>query len=124
MPMRSIHGAALVFAATLAATVGSPGPAEAFLPLPIPIPMLQQSQPPVESRSGRSPSDNNFRRGSDKGKYESAQPIKPSTGTRAKRDEESPSDNNFRRGSDRGKYESAQPVKPSTGTREKRDEES
>src|SRR3954468_1057243 len=83
MPMRSIHGAALVFAATLAATVGSPGPAEAFLPLPIPIPMLQQSQPPVESRSGRSPSDNNFRRGSDRGKYESAPPVKPSTGTRS-----------------------------------------
>jgi hypothetical protein len=88
MPIRSIHGDALVFAATLAATVGSPGPAEAFLPLPIPIPMLQQSQPPVESRSGRSPSDNNFRRGSDKGKYESAPPVKSSTGTRAKRDEE------------------------------------
>ena len=85
MPMRSIHGAALVFAATLAATVGSPGPAEAFFFLP----MFQQSQQPsFESRSGRSPSDNNFRRGSDRGKYESAQPVKPSTGTRAKRDEE------------------------------------
>ena len=35
MPMRSIHGAALVFAATLAATVGSPGPAEAFFFLPM-----------------------------------------------------------------------------------------
>ena len=42
MPMRSIHGAALVFAATLAATVGSPGPAEAFFFLP----MFQQSQQP------------------------------------------------------------------------------
>ena len=88
MPMRSIHGAALVFAATLAVTVGSPSPAEAFLPLPIRIPMLQQSQPPVKSKSGRSPSDNNFRRGSDRGKYESAPPVKPSTGSRAKRDEE------------------------------------
>ena len=88
MRIRPIHSAAVAFAATLAVTLGSPGPAEAFLPLPIPIPMLQQSQPPVESRSGRSPSDNNFRRGSDKGKYESAPPVKPSTGTRAKRDEE------------------------------------
>ena len=35
MPMRSIHGAALVFAATLVATVGSPGPAEAFFFLPM-----------------------------------------------------------------------------------------
>ena len=51
MPMRSIHGAALVFAATLAATVGSPGPAEAFFFLPI----LQQSQPSFESRIRQDP---------------------------------------------------------------------
>ena len=50
MRMRPIHSAAVAFVAALAVTVGSPGPAEAFLPLPIPIPMLQQSQPPVESR--------------------------------------------------------------------------
>ena len=82
MPMRSIHGAALVFAATLAATVGSPGPAEAFFFLPI----LQQSQPSFESRSGRTPSDNSRWKG-DRGRDEAAQP-KSSTGTRAKRDEE------------------------------------
>ena len=69
MPMRSIHGAALVFAATLAATVGSPGPAEAFFFLPI----MQQSQPSFESRSGRTPSDNN-RWKSDRGRDEAAQP--------------------------------------------------
>jgi len=84
MPMRSIHGAALVFAATLAATVGSPGPAEAFFFLP----MFQQSQQPsFESRSGRSPSDNTrWKRG--RGTDEGAEPAKPSGGTRAKRDEE------------------------------------
>ena len=82
MPMRSIHGAALVFAATLAATVGSPGPAEAFFFLPI----MQQSQPSFESRSGRTPSDNSRWKG-DRGRDEAAQP-KSSTGTRAKRDEE------------------------------------
>ena len=82
MPMRSIHGAALVFAATLAATVGSPGPAEAFFFLPI----LQQSQPSFESRSGRTPSDNSRWKG-DRGRDEAAEP-KSSTGTRAKRDEE------------------------------------
>ena len=82
MPMRSIHGAALVFAATLAATVGSPGPAEAFFFLPI----MQQSQPSFESRSGRTPGDNN-RWKSDRGRDEATQP-KTSTGTRVKRDEE------------------------------------
>ena len=51
MPMRSIHGAALVFAATLAATVGSPGPAEAFFFLPI----MQQSQPSFEFQIGPEP---------------------------------------------------------------------
>ena len=56
MRMRPIHGAAVVFAATLAATVGSPGPAEAFFFLPI---FQQQSQPSIDSKSGRSPSDNN-----------------------------------------------------------------
>ena len=82
MPMRSIHGAALVFAATLAATVGSPGPAEAFFFLPI----MQQSQPSFESRSGRTPGDNN-RWKSDRGRDEATQP-KTSTGTRVKRDEQ------------------------------------
>ena len=37
MRMRPIHSAAVAFVAALAVTVGSPGPAEAFLPLPIPI---------------------------------------------------------------------------------------
>jgi hypothetical protein len=83
--MRSIHGAALVFAATLAATVGSPGPAEAFFFLPI---FQQQSQPSIESRSGRSPSDNNRWRRGDRPRDEAAEPVKPSGGTRAKRDEE------------------------------------
>src|SRR6476660_4139778 len=84
MPMRSIHGAALVFAATLAAPVGSPGPAEAFFFLP----MFQQSQQPsFESRSGRSPSDNT-RWKRDRGTDDGAEPAKPPGGTRAKRDEE------------------------------------
>jgi hypothetical protein len=52
MRMRPTYGAAVVFAATLAATVGSPGPAEAFFFLPI----FQQSQPSFESKT---PSDNN-----------------------------------------------------------------
>ena len=52
MRMRPTHGVAVVFAAALAATVGSSGPAEAFFFLP----MFQQSQQPsFESRSGRSP---------------------------------------------------------------------
>ena len=85
MRMRSAHGAAVVFAATLAATVGSPGPAEAFFFLPI---FQQQSQPSIESRSGRSPSDNNRWRRGDRPRDEAAEPVKPSGGTRAKRDEE------------------------------------
>jgi hypothetical protein len=84
MRMRPIHGAAVVFAATLAVTLGIPGPAEAFFFLPI----FQQSQTSFDSKSGRSPSDYNSRRGSDRGRYEAAEPVKPSTGTRAKRDEE------------------------------------
>ena len=81
MRMRPTYGAAVVFAATLAATVGSPGPAEAFFFLPI---FQQQSQPSIDSRSSRS--DNN--RWRDRGRDEAAQPVKPSTGTRVKRDEE------------------------------------
>jgi len=81
MRMRPTYGAAVVFAATLAATVGSPGPAEAFFFLPI----FQQSQPSFESRT---PSDNNRSRRGDRAKDEDAEPVKPSTGTRAKRDEE------------------------------------
>lgn len=87
MRMRATHGAAAVFAATLAATVGHPAPAEAFFFLPI----FQQSQPSIDSRSGRSPSDNN--RWRDRGRDEAAQPVKPSTVTRAKRDEEKSSSN-------------------------------
>jgi hypothetical protein len=105
MRMRPIHSAAVAFVAALAVT-GRPSPAEAFLPLPIPIPMLQQSQPPVESRSsGRSPIDNNLRKRSDRGKYESAQPVKPSTGTRAKRDEESSSASSGKSGKSQAKSE-------------------
>ena len=85
MRMRPTYGAAVVFAATLAATVGSPGPAEAFFFLPI---FQQQSQPSIESRSGRSPSDNNRWRRGDRPRDEAAEPVKPSGGTRAKRDEE------------------------------------
>ena len=81
MRMRPTYGAAVVFAATLAATVGSPGPAEAFFFLPI----FQQSQPWFESRT---PSDNNRWRRGDRARDEAAEPVKPSTGTRAKRDEE------------------------------------
>ena len=77
MRMRPTYGAAVVFAATLAATVGSPGPAEAFFFLPI----FQQSQPST-------PSDNNRLRRGDRARDEDAEPVKPSTGTRAKRDEE------------------------------------
>ena len=83
MRMRPTHGAAAVFAATLAATVGISGPAKAFFFLPI----FQQSQSSFESKSGRSPGDNSRWRGGDRGRDEAAQP-KPSTGTRAKRDEE------------------------------------
>ena len=83
MRMRPTYGAAVVFAATLAATVGSSGPAKAFFFLPI----FQQAQSSFESKSGRSPGDNSRWRGGDRGRDEAAQP-KPSTGTRAKRDEE------------------------------------
>jgi hypothetical protein len=88
MRMRATHGAAAVFAATLAATVASPGPAEAFFFLPI---FQQQSQPSIDSRSSTSPSDNN--RWRDRGRDEAAQPVKPSTTTRVKRDEEKSSSN-------------------------------
>ena len=81
MSMRPTYAAAVVFAATLAATVGNPGPAEAFFFLPI----FQQSQPSFESRT---PSDNNRWRRGDRTRDEAAEPVKPSTGTRAKRDEE------------------------------------
>jgi len=104
MPMRSIHGAALVFAATLAATVGSPGPAEAFFFLP----MFQQSQQPsFESRSGRSPSDNT-RWKRDRGTDDGAEPAKPSGGTRAKRDDEkSSSGSSGKSGKSQAKSESS-----------------
>jgi hypothetical protein len=85
MRMRPIPGAAVAFAAALAETVSSPGPAEAFFFLPI---FQQQSQPSIESRSGRSPSDNNRWRRGDRPRDEAAEPVKPSGGTRAKRDEE------------------------------------
>ena len=52
MRMRATHGAAAVFAATLAATVASPGPAEAFFFLPI---FQQQSQPSIDSRIRQEP---------------------------------------------------------------------
>jgi len=86
--MRPIYGAAVVFAATLAATVGTPGPAEAFFFLP--MLMQQQSQPSVNARPDRSPGDNNRwrRNGGDSAKDEATQPAKPSTSTRAKRDED------------------------------------
>ena len=86
MRMRPIHGAAVVFAATLAVTVGIPGPAEAFFFLPI---FQQQSQTLVRiTNPAGARATTNSRRGSDRGRYEAAEPVKPSTGTRAKRDEE------------------------------------
>jgi hypothetical protein len=85
MRMRATHGAAAVFAATLAATVGNPGPAEAFFFLPF---FQQQSQPSTEYRSGRAPSETNRWRRNDRERDEASEPVKPSTGTRAKRDEE------------------------------------
>ena len=107
MRMRPIHSAAVAFVATLAVTVGSPGPAEAFLPPPIPIPMLQQSQAPVNRDSGRSPAITILER-QRQGKYESAQPVKPSTGTRAKRDEEkSSSTSSGKSGKSQAKSESS-----------------
>jgi len=111
MPMRSIHGAALVFAATLAATVGSPGPAEAFFFLP----MFQQSQQPsFESRSGRSPSDNT-RWKRDRGTDDGAEPAKPSGGTRAKRDDEkSSSGSSGKSGKSQAKSESSSSQAPRT----------
>src|SRR6478609_7005118 len=66
MRMRPTPGAAAVFAATLAATVGSSGPAKAFFFLPI----FQQSQSSFESKSGRSPGDNSRWRGGDRGRDE------------------------------------------------------
>jgi hypothetical protein len=104
MRMRPTHGAAVVFAATLVATVGSPRPAEAFLFLP----MFQQSQQPsFESRSGRSPSDNT-RWKRDRGRDEGAEPVKPSGGTRAKRDEEkSSSGSSGKSGKSQAKSESS-----------------
>ena len=84
MRMRPTHGVAVVFAAALAATVGSPGPAQAFFFLP----MFQQSQQPQpEGRSGRSSGDNN-RWKRDRGSDDDAEPAKPSGGTRVKRNEE------------------------------------
>ena len=70
MRMRPIPGAAVAFAATLAATVASPGPAEAFFFLPI---FQQQSQPSIDSRSSRS--DNNRWRGQGEGRGRPAQII-------------------------------------------------
>lgn len=103
MRMRPTHGAAAVFAATLAATVGSSGPAKAFFFLPI----FQQSQSSFESKSGRSPGDNSRWRGGDRGRDEAAQP-KPSIGTRAKRDEKkSSSTSSDKGGKSQGKSEAS-----------------
>ena len=87
MRMRPTLGAAVVFAATLATTAGSPGPAEAFFFLPIFQQQQQSQQPSYESRSGRSPSDST-RWKRDRGRDDDAEPVKPSGGTRVKRDEE------------------------------------
>jgi hypothetical protein len=108
--MRPTHGAAVVFAVTLAATVASPGPAEAFFFLPI---FQQQSQPSMESRSGRSPSDNS-RWKSDRGRDEFTQP-KQSTGTRVKRDEEkSSSSSSGKSGKSQAKSEASSSQAPRT----------
>jgi len=117
--MRPIYGAAVVFAATLAATVGTPGPAEAFFFLP--MLMQQQSQPSVNARPDRSPGDNNRwrRNGGDSAKDEATQPAKPSTSTRAKRDEES-SNSSSKSGKSRAKSEASAP--PPARTRSVRQE--
>jgi hypothetical protein len=111
MRMRPTHGVAVVFAAALAATVGSSGPAEAFFFLP----MFQQSQQPsFESRSGRSPSDNT-RWKRDRGTDDGAEPVKPSGGTRAKRDEEkSSSGSSGKSGKSQAKSESSSSQAPRT----------
>src|SRR6478752_1416123 len=110
MRMRPTHGAAIVFAATLVATVASPGPAEAFFFLPI---FQQQSQPSMESRSGRSPSDNT-RWKRDRGTDEDAEP-KSSTRTRAKRDEEkSSSGSSGKSGKSQAKSEASSSQAPRT----------
>src|SRR3954467_12939438 len=104
MRMRPTQGVAVVFAAALAATVGSSGPAEAFFFLP----MFQQSQQPsFESRSGRSPSDNT-RWKRDRGTDDGAESAKPSGGTRAKRDDEkSSSGSSGKSGKSQAKSESS-----------------
>ena len=108
MRMRPTHGVAVVFAAALAATVGSSGPAEAFFFLPI----FQQSQPSFESRT---PSDNNRSRRGDRARDEAAEPVKPSTGTRAKRDEEkSSSGSSGKSGKSQAKSESSSSQAPRT----------
>ena len=111
MRMRPTYGVAVVFAAALAATVGSSGPAEAFFFLP----MFQQSQQPsFESRSGRSPSDNT-RWKRDRGTDDGAEPTKPSGGTRAKRDEEkSSSGSSGKSGKSQAKSESSSSQAPRT----------
>ena len=111
MRMRPTHGVAVVFAAALAATVGSSGPAEAFFFLP----MFQQSQQPsFESRSGRSSSDNT-RWKRDRGTDDGAEPAKPSGGTRAKRDDEkSSSGSSGKSGKSQAKSESSSSQAPRT----------
>jgi hypothetical protein len=109
--MRPTHGVAVVFAAALAATVGSSGPAEAFFFLP----MFQQSQQPsFESRSGRSSSDNT-RWKRDRGTDDGAESAKPSGGTRAKRDDEkSSSGSSGKSGKSQAKSESSSSQAPRT----------
>jgi len=114
MRMRPTLGAAVVFAATLATTAGSPGPAEAFFFLPI-FQQQQQSQP--EGRSGRSSGGDNYRWKRDRGSDDDAEPAKPSGGTRVKRNEEkssSSSSSSGKSGKSQAKSESSSSPAPRT----------
>src|SRR4029079_12251904 len=114
MRMRPTHGVAVVFAAALAATVGSSGPAQAFFFLP----MFQQQQPSQpEGRSGRSSGGDNYRWKRDRGSDDDAEPAKPSGGTRVKRNEEkssSSSSSSGKSGKSQAKSESSSSPAPRT----------
>jgi hypothetical protein len=109
MRIRPIHGAAVVFAATLAMTAGSAGPAQAFF---FPLPMMQQSPGPIESGPSRGFNDNNRWRGRDRFRDDGgSQPAKPYTSTRPKSDksdeEKSSSSSSGKSGKSQAKSESS-----------------
>jgi hypothetical protein len=109
MRIRPIYGAAVVFAATLAMTAGSAGPAQAFF---FPLPMMQQSPGPIESGPSRGFNDNNRWRGRDRFRDDGgSQPAKPYTSTRPKSDksdeEKSSSSSSGKSGKSQAKSESS-----------------